>query len=365
MDNSAVPHPFTERIQKWYDENKRDLPWRNTKNPYHIWISEIILQQTQVVQGLGYYCRFIETFPTVETLANAPLEQVLKVWQGLGYYSRARNLHEAAQQIVASGSFPSNYDAIRSLKGVGDYTASAIASFAFGLCTATVDGNVYRVLSRYFGIDLPIDKGEGQRYFKALASELIDCDTPARFNQAVMEFGALYCTPKGYNCTNCPLNEGCIAASQGNVDQLPYKAGKIKMRKRYFHYIFIVLSDGRMLLFQRKAKDIWQGLFEPYLVETPSSLYEPDAVMKQLSHQGNLVILSEVKKHILSHQHLFTTFYTLTSNSPVTDEQWLTIFSKTANTIATTSFEQYAVPRLIEWGYEQWIKYKGNLSIVE
>lgn len=360
----ASTHPFAIAIQQWYDVHQRSLPWRETQDPYRIWISEIILQQTQVVQGLAYYYRFIEAFPNVEALASAPVEHVLKLWQGLGYYSRARNLHIAAQQIVEMGGFPKEYDQIRSLKGVGDYTASAIASFAFGACTATVDGNVYRVLARYFGIELPIDKGEGQRFFKALATELIDQHTPARFNQAMMEFGALQCTPKGYDCMQCPLAEGCVALAKGVVDQLPVKIGKVKVRKRYFAYYFIRLSDGRQVWYQRKAKDIWQGLFEPYLVEREAPAYEGDAMIQTLCKVGECepIVLTVEKKHVLSHQHIYGTFYTLQSLSVEVDVQWLRLLGATAIIVPPNEVESYAVPRLVEWGYEQWQVQSNHLK---
>lgn len=362
---TTIAHPFSAAIQQWYEVNKRDLPWRHTTNPYYIWISEVILQQTQVAQGLGYYHRFIEAFPTVEALAEAPVEHVLKLWQGLGYYSRARNLHTAAQQIVSSGAFPNTYDRIRELKGVGDYTASAIASFAFGACTATVDGNVYRVLARYFGVDLPIDKTEGQKYFKALASELIDKHTPARFNQAIMEFGALQCTPKNYDCSVCPLKNSCTSLAKGIVDQLPRKIGKVKTRARYFHYFFLLLSDGRQVWYQRGEKDIWQGLFEPYLIEGEAEDLLIDETLTLLAHDSpsGIIELSVNKKHILSHQHIYGRFYALVSESEQQDKQWLEVLDDRAILIPTAQVEDYAVSRLVEWGYEQWQAYHEVTSI--
>ena len=217
---------FSSQIISWYLEFKRDLPWRNTTNPYNIWLSEIILQQTQVKQGLPYYEKFITHFPTVESLANADEEQVLKLWQGLGYYSRARNLHFAAKQIAESGSFPTNYKAILELKGVGEYTAAAIASFAYKLPHAVVDGNVFRLLSRVYGVDIAINSTEGKKYFSKLANTLLDTKRPDTHNQAIMEFGAMMCKPKNPNCEQCPLSNECIAFNSNSIEAFPVKIKK-------------------------------------------------------------------------------------------------------------------------------------------
>lgn len=227
---------FAKKLIDWYLDNKRDLPWRGTKNPYNIWLSEIILQQTRVAQGTPYYFAFIETFPEVTALANAPQEQVLKLWQGLGYYSRARNLHTAAKYIVEScdGVFPDTYKGLLSLKGVGDYTASAIGSICFDLPTAVVDGNVYRVLSRIFGVETPINSSQGMKEFKALAQALLDESRPGTHNQAVMEFGARYCVPQNPNCDACIFNNRCDAYKNKKVALLPVKLKKLKVKKRYF-----------------------------------------------------------------------------------------------------------------------------------
>lgn len=214
---------FAHTILTWYDSHRRELPWRNISDAYRIWVSEIILQQTRVAQGYDYYLRFIDAFPTVEALAEAPEDQVLLLWQGLGYYSRARNLHAAARQIVEQGGFPTDYPGVRALKGVGDYTAAAICSFAYDLPCAVVDGNVYRVLSRYFGIDTPIDTGKGKKYFAALAAELLPSQQTADYNQGLMDFGALQCVPSSPRCENCPLADSCVALASGQVDQLPIK----------------------------------------------------------------------------------------------------------------------------------------------
>jgi A/G-specific adenine glycosylase len=218
---------FATTIIDWYKENKRDLPWRDTKDPYKIWISEIILQQTRVVQGYDYYCRFMEHFPDVETLAKASEDEVMKCWQGLGYYSRARNLHEAARTIAEKGAFPVRYEDVRALKGVGDYTAAAICSFAYDMPYAVVDGNVYRVLSRWLGVEEPIDTGAGKKLYASLADEMMDKSRPALYNQAIMDFGALQCVPSSPSCLFCPLSDSCVALQKNLVDKLPWKGAYV------------------------------------------------------------------------------------------------------------------------------------------
>ena len=244
---------FKNKLTNWYSIHKRDLPWRQTKNPYNIWLSEIILQQTQVKQGLPYYEAFVKQYPTIFDLANASEEDVLKLWQGLGYYSRARNLHTTAKHIAfeLNGEFPNNYKDLIKLKGVGDYTASAIASIAFNEVAAVVDGNVYRVLSRYFGIKTPINSTTGIKEFKALASSLIDTEQPATFNQAIMEFGAIQCKPKSPYCVICPLNDKCIALQKNAIDALPVKLKKTKVTKKFFNFLVCLDKDKRILLEQR------------------------------------------------------------------------------------------------------------------
>lgn len=221
-----------DKIIDWYKDNGRNLPWRNTKNPYKIWISEIILQQTRVAQGYDYYCRFIERFPDFQTLAEADEDEVMKYWQGLGYYSRARNLHEAARSIAEKGTFPDTYPEVRNLKGVGDYTAAAICSFAYDMPCAVVDGNVYRVISRWMGVEEPIDTGAGKKVFAALADELLDKEQPALYNQAIMDFGALQCVPSSPSCMLCPLSDSCVALQKGLVEELPRKVHKTKVSNR-------------------------------------------------------------------------------------------------------------------------------------
>ena len=229
---------FARKLMDWYRENGRSLPWRGTKDPYRIWISEIILQQTRVAQGYDYYLRFIERFPDVQALADAPEDEVMKLWQGLGYYSRARNLHAAAKEVAALGRFPDTYEGVRRLKGVGDYTAAAVCAFAYGLPCAVVDGNVYRVIARWLGIDEPIDTTAGKKLFAALARELMGTSDPALYNQAIMDFGAVQCTPASPACLMCPLNDGCAALRQGRVGDLPRKSKKTQVKERYFHYFF-------------------------------------------------------------------------------------------------------------------------------
>ena len=242
---------FAIQIEQWYNQHKRDLPWRQTTNPYYIWLSEIILQQTRVEQGRAYYERFVQTFPTVQDLASAPEEAVLLLWQGLGYYSRARNLHKAAQQIAAMGDFPSDYKTILSLPGVGPYTAAAIVSFAFGQSYAVLDGNVFRVLSRYFGIDTPIDSTEGKKEFKTLADEMLDKKRPSLYNQAIMDFGAMLCKPIGTDCGSCPLRDGCMAYEQNKVQSLPVKGKKIEQRTRYFSFVYLCTDKGDVQICRR------------------------------------------------------------------------------------------------------------------
>ena len=264
---------FAAILIRWYSENKRRLPWRETEDPYRIWISEIILQQTRVAQGLEYFNRFMERFPDVASLAQAGEDEVMKYWQGLGYYSRARNLHAAAREIMEryEGVFPSEYEKVRALKGIGEYTAAAVCSFAWRQPYAVVDGNVYRVLGRVFGIDTPIDSGPGKKEFAELATALLDRQRPDIYNQAIMDFGAIQCTPKAPDCLYCPLREHCVAFATGKVAQLPVKEGKTRVKPRYFNYLHIG-CQGKTLLKRRNAKDIWQNLYEYPLIETASAV---------------------------------------------------------------------------------------------
>ena len=309
---------FNEILINWYSVNKRDLPWRHTTNPYKIWLSEIILQQTQVKQGAPYYATFLSAFPSVFDLANADEAQVLKLWQGLGYYSRARNLHATAKYIANElhGVFPDTYKDLVKLKGVGDYTASAIASFCFNAPTAVVDGNVYRVLSRYFGIHTAINSTKGAKAFKLLAQELIDKKQPAIFNQAIMEFGATHCKPKQPKCSSCPYKDSCVALQKRQVDVLPVKIKALKAKKKFFNFMVFLSNNNKTILEQRTGKGIWQNLYQFPLLETPTAA-SIDTVLQFVSHQSFLkhstfdVVLynKDAVVHKLSHQHLYTSFW--------------------------------------------------------
>ncbi|WP_400081388.1 A/G-specific adenine glycosylase [Winogradskyella sp. R77965] len=335
---------FKKELINWYSINKRELPWRETKNPYFIWLSEIILQQTQVKQGLPYYMAFVKEYPTVFDLANASEESVLKLWQGLGYYSRARNLHTTAKHIAFTlkGQFPNNYKDLLKLKGVGDYTASAIASIAFNEVAAVVDGNVYRVLSRYFGIDTPINSTAGIKEFKTLASTLIDTKQPATYNQAIMEFGAKQCKPKNPDCTICPIKNGCVALQKNLVDSLPVKLKKTKVTTKYFNFLVCVDNNNNILFEKRQNKGIWQNLYQFPLVESEKSLEIDEfhllnlenTVLKSADFQHSLY--NEIDKiHKLSHQHLHTKF-------------WIVEIDKLPKTaIPINKLEKYPTPVLI------------------
>lgn len=338
---------FAKRLIKWYNFNKRELPWRATSDPYKIWLSEIILQQTQVNQGLSYYLKFIEYFPTVKDLAKAPEDKVMKLWQGLGYYSRARNLHEAAKTIVKehNAGFPQSYNEIRALKGVGDYTAAAIASIAYGLPHAVVDGNVYRVLSRVFGIETPIDSTAGKKEFYELANELLPKKSAADFNQAIMEFGALYCRPQNPDCANCIFNDKCEAFRTQKVNQLPVKAKKTKVKDRYLNYIVFV-DNGYTYINKREGKDIWKSLYEFYLIESDkrnneTTLLKSKELIKIWKGKAPRIInVSKEYKHILSHQNLHARFYQIAlENSP---------HHLKLKKVKIAQLNKYAFPRLIE-----------------
>ena len=316
---------FALTLLKWFRENGRELPWRQTRDPYAIWLSEIILQQTQVKQGWDYWERFMRRWPTVEALAEATEDEVLREWQGLGYYSRARNLHYAAKQIVALGHFPDTIEEIKQLKGVGDYTAAAIGSIAFGLPAAVVDGNVYRVLSRHFGIDTPINTTEGKKTFTALAQSLLPPQEASAYNQAIMDFGAIQCTPQSPHCDNCPLVETCSAFREGRVGELPVKQKTLKVKERHLTYIY-VRCEGETAIHRRGPGDIWQGLWEPWLVEQVPV--------------GALLIRQGVK-HVLTHRTIYADFYLLeVGEKPALPPDYIWI--------KETELDRYAVPRLIE-----------------
>lgn len=334
---------FSNTLIYWYLQNSRELPWRKTKNPYFIWLSEIMLQQTRVAQGLSYYLKFTEAFPTVFHLARADESTVLKMWQGLGYYSRARNLHFTAKQIANefNGEFPSTYKEIIKLKGIGDYTASAIASFAFDEPTAVVDGNVYRVLSRYFGIKTAINSSAGIKEFKKLAQTLIDKKQAANYNQAIMEFGAIQCKPKKPLCMFCPLSESCVALQKNLIEVLPVKEKKIKVRNRYFNFLVIKTDDNKTILSERKGKGIWQGLYQFPLVESDKNVNKDELITSEefinLFPDETTISLFNKKEivHKLSHQHLSTQFWIVeTANLFEAKIKW-------------SEIEKYPVPVLI------------------
>ena len=322
---------FAKKLILWYLQNKRDLPWRNTNNPYLVWLSEIILQQTRVAQGMSYYLKFTETFPTVFDLAKADESKVLKMWQGLGYYSRARNLHYTAKHIVNefNGKFPSDFEEIKKLKGIGDYTASAIASICFNKPNAVVDGNVYRLLARYYGIETPINSSKGIKEFKALAQSLIDESQAGTFNQAIMDFGAIQCKPQKPICMFCPFSESCVALQKNLIQKLPVKEKKIKIRKRYFNFIVIKTDDDKTILSERKGKGIWQGLYQFPLIESDKSITEKELIIEEefvkLIPNKSTISLFNKKEivHKLSHQHLYTRFWVVeTSNIPTAKLNW-------------------------------------------
>ena len=317
---------FTNSLMQWYLQNKRDLPWRKTVNPYKIWLSEIMLQQTRVAQGTPYFLSFTTAFPTVFDLAAANEEQVLKLWQGLGYYSRARNLHKTAQYVVneLSGIFPDNYNDLLKLKGVGEYTAAAIASFSYNEAVPVVDGNVFRVLSRYFDVETDIAAASAKKEFAALAFELMPKGNPAIFNQAIMEFGALQCVPKSPNCGICIFNTSCAALQKKKVDQLPVKSKKLKVRNRFFNYLVVSDDNENTIIQKRIAKGIWHNLYEFPLIET-ERVEDSDCISNLIQSdffKGNEIVgISESNPetiiHKLSHQHLHIKFWKIKVNGTI------------------------------------------------
>ena len=324
---------FAATLLQWFKNNGRSLPWRETNDAYAIWLSEVILQQTRIAQGMSYWERFMTQWPTVNDLAAATEDKVLKAWQGLGYYSRARNLHTAAQQVVELGGFPQTFKELKTLKGVGDYTAAAIASIAFGEPVAVVDGNVYRVLSRYYGIETPIDSTEGKKEFQTLAQSLLPINEPADYNEAIMDFGATQCTPNSPHCSACPLCETCVAFREQRINELPVKSKKVKQRERHFTYLYIEY-EGKIAIHQRGAGDIWQGLWEfpqeECLTSSEDSAWKTEA---QLLQKG--------VKHILTHQILLADIYLWQpTRRPQLPSEFIWIEKQ--------DLENYALPRLIE-----------------
>jgi A/G-specific adenine glycosylase len=335
---------FTSIITHWYTKNKRDLPWRKTTNPYNIWLSEIIFQQTQIKQGLPYYEAFVKKFPTVKHLALANEEEVLKLWQGLGYYSRARNMHKTAQFVwhELNGVFPKDYKALINLKGVGEYTASAIASICFNEPKAVVDGNVYRVLARFFGIDTPINSTEGIKTFKILAQSLIDESIPGIYNQAVMEFGALQCKPQNPDCSVCPLSHACVAFKNSQIKELPIKLKKTKIKIKHFNYLVFISNNRQSVFEKRVGNGIWQNLYQFPLIESPHALNEEEITQHTIfdTHVQNnnfeIYLFNEKPIiHKLTHRHLHTHFWIVEINH------------LTKNVVLFDDIVKYPTPQLI------------------
>ncbi len=321
---------FTAALLRWFAQYGRELPWRGIDDPYGIWVSEVILQQMRIDQGRDYWLRFMERFPTVEALAAASEDEVLRLWQGLGYYSRARNMHAAARQIVEAGGFPRTIQGLRALKGVGDYTAAAVGSMAFNLPAAAVDGNVYRVLARHYGIDVPINTTRGKHTFESLATELLPPGQASAFNQAMMDFGATWCTPRSPRCIDCPVADTCDALHTGRINQLPVKERKLKVKERHFAYIYIRYK-GKTALRRRPAGDIWQGLWEPLFVE--------DAPLPDLGCP--LTLLASGVKHVLTHRVLLADFY-------LAEPQALPALPEGYIWVEEPALPDYALPRLVE-----------------
>jgi A/G-specific adenine glycosylase len=340
---------ISDVLIRWYQEHKRELPWRNINDPYLIWISEVILQQTRVAQGIDYFLRFTERFPHIRSLAEAEEDEVLKYWQGLGYYSRARNLHAAARSLMKdfAGRFPSDYHTIRSLQGIGEYTAAAIISFAWNQPYPVVDGNVFRVLTRLFAIDTPIDTGKGKKEITTLAASLMNPAKAGLHNQAIMEFGALHCLPTNPDCLRCPLLTTCLGYASGSPQSYPVKQHKTRTRPRYFHYLHIV-CQGTTWLHRRRGKDIWTGLYEFPLIETPEAtdfagLQATDAFRHLFDGAGWLdisAVLPDIK-HTLSHQILHACFYRIEIERPT---EALQSYLRVPN----EALDRYAIPRLIQ-----------------
>ena len=350
MNEKKKEQYFTEGLLNWYKTSDRPMPWKGERNPYLIWLSEIILQQTRVEQGLPYYERFKAKYPTVIDLANAPEDELMKLWEGLGYYSRARNLHATAKIITTEykGIFPKDYKTILSLKGVGPYTAAAISSFAYGLPHAVVDGNVYRVLSRFFGIDLAIDSTLGKKEFTKLAQTVLDVTDPGVYNQAIMDFGATYCMPKKPKCQSCNLKNSCVAFQEQAIAKYPFKAKKLKKRSRYFNFLLIEDAKGQLLIEKRIGKDIWQQLYQFPLIEMEAvadeAILREQDLFKCLLESDILENLSPSKpfSQMLSHQKIIATFWKIK----------VAKYSKVAKSdfkiVSSEELENYAFPRIID-----------------
>lgn len=346
---------FSTKIIRWYKKNKRDLPWRKTNDPYKIWLSEIILQQTRVDQGLNYYLKFCDKYPDIKSLASADEEQIIKLWQGLGYYSRARNMHKTARIIMDKfhGQFPDNYSDIINLKGIGEYTAAAIISFAFNKVYPVVDGNVMRLISRIYGIRTAINSTEGKKEIYTIVEILIDKNQPGEFNQAIMEFGALHCKPQNPDCISCIFKSDCIAFKQDLVSQIPTKISNLKIRKRYFHY-FLLTYNGHIYLNKRTAKDIWQNLYDFPHIESDQFLTKKSIVREFSSQfaisedQFQIIKASDEYKHILTHQRLFACFYTINIADENSFQKIKLLNSNQFISIKHENIHQYPLPRLVD-----------------
>lgn len=338
---------FSKEITDWYFNNKRDLPWRNTRDPYKIWLSEIILQQTKVEQGLPYYLKFCDTFPTIKDLANADEQTVLKLWQGLGYYSRARNLHFTSKQIIKNhnGTFPKTYKEIIALKGVGEYTAAAISSFAYNLPYAVVDGNVFRVLSRYFGIKTAINSGKGKKIFNELAQNLLDENSPDIHNQAIMEFGAIQCKPKNPNCNECCLKDNCIAMNENIQSTLPYKIKSAKTKQLYIEYFYMQFDSGTFIK-KRVESGIWKNLYEFPNLEFSSKQTDNtiinEIVKNKWINKGKFKIeaISQEYIHLLSHRKIHARIWKIRCDEKPNVQKW--------NSIVLSQFNNYPMSKLME-----------------
>ncbi len=346
---------FSTKIIHWYKRNKRNLPWRNTNDPYKIWLSEIILQQTRIDQGVNYYLKFCDKYPDINSLAKAEEEQILKLWQGLGYYSRARNVHKTARLIMDKyhGQFPDNYSDIINLKGIGEYTAAAIISFAFNQVYPVVDGNVMRLISRIYGIKTAINNTKGKNEIYTIAQKLIDKNQPGEFNQAIMEFGALHCKPQNPDCKSCIFKLECVAFQQDLVPQIPFKINNIKIRKRYFHY-FLLMYNGQIILNKRTANDIWQNLYDFPHIESVHFLGK-NGIEKEFSNQFNISedLFQIIKppdeyKHILTHQRIFARFYTIKISDENSFQKIKSLNNNQYISIKYESIHLYPLPRLVD-----------------
>ena len=330
---------FTATLLQWFKVNGRELPWRQNRDPYPVWLSEIILQQTRTEQGRPYWERFMHRWPTVEQLAGATEDEVLREWQGLGYYSRARNLHAAARQVVAAGGWPRTIEGLRALKGVGDYTAAAIGSIAFGLPAAVVDGNVYRVLARYHGIATPINTTAGKKEFATLANSLLPPGQASEYNQAIMDFGAIQCVPTSPRCSTCPLADTCIAFTTHTTHTLPVKLKKLEVKERRLTYIYI-RCKGQTAIHRRSAGDIWQGLYEPLCLDKATESL-PSVLQRHGLQHARLTLLRENVRHVLTHRVLLADFWLCeTEERPLLPEDYFWVDER--------DIDNYGVPRLVE-----------------